>query len=198
MLKNYVWKGKNMDKKVKITLLGDSIRIGYGPLVYQLLGEDYEIFQPNDNCRFSKYTLRYLFDWKEQMEGSRIVHWNNGLWDICNLYGDGCFSTKEEYLKNMLKIAAILTERYDRVIFATTTPVDPRHPHNSNEDIKAYNELLVPRLQEMGIVINDLHRLVYPHIEEYICSDYIHLTDEGKRACSEQVAKVIRETAAAL
>jgi len=183
---------------MKITLLGDSIRIGYGTVVSQLLGEEFEVFQPHENGRFSKYTLRYLFEWKAQMEGSRIVHWNNGLWDICNLFGDGCFSTKEEYLANMLRIAKILTERYDKVIFATTTPVNPKNPHDNNADIKAYNELVVPYLQEMGIIINDLHKLVYPHIDEYICGDYIHLTDVGKSVCGEQVAKVIRDTASLL
>ena len=184
---------------MKITLLGDSIRmIGYGTVVPQLLGEEFEVFQPEDNGRFTKYTLRGLFEWKKQMEGSRIVHWNNGLWDICNLFGNGCFSSKEEYLTNTLKIASILAERYEKVIFATTTPVNPQNPHDNNEDIKAYNELVVPYLQEMGVIINDLHSLVYPHIEEYICSDFIHLTEAGSRACGEQVAKVIRETASAL
>ena len=68
---------------IKVTLLGDSIRaIGYGKMVPELLGSDFEVFQPNDNCRFSKYTLRGLFEWDKQMEGTKIVHWNNGLWDI--------------------------------------------------------------------------------------------------------------------
>ena len=44
---------------IKVTLLGDSIRmIGYGLEVPALLGEDFEVFQPDDNCRFAKYTLR--------------------------------------------------------------------------------------------------------------------------------------------
>ena len=182
---------------MKITLLGDSIRqIGYGPLVPQILGDEFEVFQPEDNCRFVKYTLRGLFDWKEQMEGSRIVHWNNGLWDVCNLFGDGSFSTKEEYLNNLLRVARILTERYDKVSFATITPVDIRNPHNNNETIMEYNAFVVPHLEKMGVIINDLHGLVYPHLNEYISSeDLIHLTEAGSRACAEQVAAKIRETA---
>lgn len=183
---------------MKITLLGDSIRMGYQGNVIELLGDEFEVFAPEDNCRFSKYTLRGLFDWRNQMEGSRIVHWNNGLWDICDLFDDGPFTTKEEYLTNMLKIADILTKRYDKVIFATTTAVDPRNPHDHNETIEEYNAFIVPYLKEKGIIINDLHSLVYPHIDEYICGDYIHLTDAGKKACGEQVARVIKETAATL
>lgn len=49
---------------MKVTLLGDSIRqIGYGTKVPELLGNSFEVFQPNDNCRFIKYILRGLFDW---------------------------------------------------------------------------------------------------------------------------------------
>ena len=60
---------------MKITLLGDSIRlIGYGPLVPGLLGDGFEVFQPGDNCRFAKYTLRMLFEWAGNMKGSRVVH----------------------------------------------------------------------------------------------------------------------------
>lgn len=45
--------------KKKVALLGDSIRlIGYGQIVPQMLGENYEVFQTEDNCRFAKYTLR--------------------------------------------------------------------------------------------------------------------------------------------
>lgn len=38
---------------IKVALLGDSIReIGYGTVVPQMLGDDYEVFQPAENCRF--------------------------------------------------------------------------------------------------------------------------------------------------
>lgn len=75
---------------IKVSLLGDSIRrIGYGPVMPELLGDNYEVFQPDDNCRFAKYTLRGLFEWWADMEGSDIIHWNNGLWNICDLFGDG-------------------------------------------------------------------------------------------------------------
>lgn len=185
---------------MKITLLGDSIRkIGYGTLVPTLLGDDFDVYQPEDNCRFAKYTLRKLWDWQEMMEGSRIVHWNNGLWDVCDVWGDGPFSTPDEYLQNMLRIARILLARYEKIIFATTTPVNPLHPHNSNDLIVEYNQLLVPHLEKLGIIINDLHSVVAPHVDEYIRKDdLIHLTDAGIAACARQTARIIQETAKTL
>lgn len=179
--------------KIKITLLGDSIRmIGYGQHVQNLLGKDFQVYQPNENCRFAKYTLRGLFDWQKDMSGSRIVHWNNGLWDICNLFGDGLFTSESEYKDNMLRIADLLTNNYDRVIFATTTPVNEQNKYNKNSDIERYNAIIVPLLKEKGIVINDLYSLVASDIDKYIRKDdKIHLTDAGIKVCSEQVAKII-------
>lgn len=184
---------------IKVTLLGDSIRqIGYGKVVPELLGSDFEVFQPIDNCRFAKYTLRGLFDWSKQMEGTNIVHWNNGLWDMCNLFGDGPFSTEDEYVANMLRIADILLKRYDKVIFATTTAVRPENHYDNNLVIERYNQIIVPKLREKGVIINDLHSLVAADVYRYICDDNIHLSEDGITACAEQVVRIIKETANAL
>ena len=179
----------------KVTLLGDSIRqIGYGTKVPEMLGEEYEVFQPEDNCRFVKYTLRIIFDFKAQIEGSDVIHWNNGLWDTCtNLYGDGKpFTREEEYVENMLRVAKELKGLGKRVIFATTTPVHPEFYFNDNILIKRYNALIVPKLKEMGIEINDLHATVSQDVYRYICSDQIHLSEEGIDLCAKQVVKAIK------
>ena len=178
---------------IKVTLLGDSIRlIGYGKKVPELLGDDFEIFQPDINCKFAKFTLRGLFDWESNMAGSRIVHWNNGLWDVCDLFGDGTFSTETEYVQNMLRIADLLLAKYEKVIFATTTPVAKENQYNRNSDIEKYNSAIVPLLKEKGIIINDLHTLVAANVDSYISKeDHIHLSQEGIEACAKQVADVI-------
>lgn len=178
---------------IKVTLLGDSIRlIGYGKKVPELLGDDFEIFQPDINCKFAKFTLRGLFDWESNMAGSRIVHWNNGLWDVCDLFGDGTFSTETEYVQNMLRIADLLLAKYEKVIFATTTPVAKENQYNRNSDIEKFNSAIVPLLKEKGIIINDLHTLVATNVDSYISKeDHIHLSQEGIEACAKQVADVI-------
>jgi len=177
---------------MKISLLGDSIRMAYGPRVAELLGPDYEVWQPTENCRFSAYTLRGIWDWADQMEGSEIVHWNNGLWDVCNLFQDGLFTRPEVYMDTMFRIADILLARHRTVIFATTTPVTEDNPYTRNSDIIRYNEILVPNLKKRGVTINDLHATVYPNIDTMIRKDdKIHLTDEGIEVCARQVAGCI-------
>ena len=179
----------------KVTLLGDSIRlIGYGTRVPQMLGDEYEVFQPEDNCRYVKYTLRMLFDFKAQIEGSDVIHWNNGLWDISTrLFEDGKpFTSEEEYVENMLRVAELLKKMGKRVIFATTTPVHNEHPYNDNAVIERYNALIVPKLKELGVEINDLHTTVMQDLYKYIGEDQIHLSQEGMEVCARQVVKAIK------
>ena len=177
----------------KVSFIGDSIRMQYAPVVTERLGAEYEVFAPAENCRFAKYTLRGMWDWKSGMAGSRIVHWNNGLWDICDLYGDGLFTSVDEYVANMLRIADILLSRHEVVIFATTTPVRKENPHNKTEWIEEYNAALVPKLKEKGIIINDLFSLVAANIPRYVADDLIHLSKEGIELCANAVEKAVRD-----
>ena len=183
----------------KVTLLGDSIRqIGYGTVVPQMLGEEYEVYQPVENCRFAKYTLRGLFEheWGQHIKGSDVIHWNNGLWDICNLFGDGPFTKKEEYVETMVRIAKILKTYGKTVIFATITPMLRDNEHNKNGIIDEYNAAVVPELEKMGIIINDLNALVSSDKEKYLrADDLIHLTAEGIDACGKQVCELIIKVA---
>ena len=177
----------------KVALLGDSIRLfGYGRFVPGLLAGKAEVFQPEENCKFAKNMLRILFDHKEDLKDCDVIHFNCGLWDAADIVGDGkLFSTDEEYAENVLRIASVLLTITPNVIFATTTPVHPAHEHDHNEDIERFNALVVPKLQALGIHINDLHALVAADVEGNICEDRIHLTEKGAKRCAEQVAAVI-------
>lgn len=180
----------------KVVLIGDSIRmIGYGKPVAERLCPELEVWQPDDNCRFASYTLRGMWDWQENMRGADIIHWNNGLWDVCQLFGDGAFTPIDEYVSTMLRIARILKERAKTVIFATTTPVRPENSHNKNEVIEAYNAALVPKLLEMGVVINDLYTPISEDVYKYICEDTIHLSEDGIALAADMVEAAIRKEA---
>ena len=183
---------------IKVTFLGDSIRISYAQKVAEKLGSDYEIFSSEENGRFSKYTLRCIHEWYRSMEGTRIVHWNNGLWDVHECFGDGVFTDEAEYIANMTRIADILLKRYDKVIFATTTPVNPKNPYFKNDIIARYNEALIPILKEKGVYINDLFSHVIKDTDRYISADNLHLSEEGVAMCVDLVTDIIKKTAETL
>lgn len=180
----------------KVTLLGDSIRqIGYGKTVAEALEkEGVEVFQPEENCRFARYTFRMLFDYKEQIAGSDVIHWNNGLWDVSDLFGDGQFTPTEEYVETMSRIADVLLKITPNVIFATTTPVKEGYPYQNSDDIARLNSAVLPVLKAKGIAINDLYSTVYPVKEEVLREDdMIHLNDKGIEICTEKVLEAIRK-----
>lgn len=179
----------------KIVLLGDSIRqIGYGTKVPEMLGSGYEVWQPSDNCRYSQYTLHgVLEEWADGIAGADVIHWNNGLWDMSVHGDDGVFTPLEVYGDFMMRIAKALKKTTGKIIFATTTPVRPGHPMNSNEIAERYNAYIVPKLEAEGIIINDLYTLVSAHLDEYVRDDdNIHLTAAGIDACAEQICGMIK------
>ena len=178
----------------KVILLGDSIRlIGYGARAAELLGEDYSVWQPTDNCRFASYTLRMLFEYKDQLEGADVIHFNCGLWDECDLFGDGAFTPLEDYVRLIARIAAILKTYAKTVIFATTTPPSPDMWGHDINRLRIYNEAAVAVLEPMGILINDLFTPVAADIPTMIAEDHLHLSETGIEVCAAQVADCIRK-----
>ena len=183
-----------MEKK-KVVLLGDSIRlIGYGEFVPGFLGDGFEVWQPDDNCRFAHYTLRMLFDFKAQIEDADVIHWNNGAWDLCRILPDGdTFTPIEVYKDELRRIAKSLLAITDKVIFATTTPILEGNPYNRNEDVRAFNDAAREVLEPMGVKINDLYGVVAEDIPAYIdANDFIHLTPPAAKLCAEKVADAIK------
>ena len=172
--------------------------IGYGKPVAARLADEYEVWQPAENCRYAQHTLRGLWDWKADLEGADIIHWNNGLWDLCNLFDDGPFTPIDSYVAQMVRLGELLKQRAQTVIFATTTPVRRDNLRSNNEIIAEYNAAVVPKLREIGIVINDLYTPLVADVDKYISDDKIHLSAEGAALATDIVEDVIRREAGKL
>jgi hypothetical protein len=176
----------------KVLLLGDSIRLSYHPLVREKLSCRAEVTGPEDNCRFTKYTLWYIKSWLDQFGKPDIIHWNNGLWDVYHFNEDtGIFTPKEEYLTELGRILTELRKTGAVIIWASTTPVTPRHGYCRNKDIDEYNGIASEFMKSEGIEINDLNSLLRNNIEGFICEDNIHLNADGREVCANAVAKAI-------
>ena len=179
----------------KIILLGDSIRLSYGNRVTELLGVDYTVWQPEDNCRFAAYTLRMLFDYKAQLEGADVIHFNCGLWDMCDLFGDGPFTPLEVYVEQMVRIAKILKTYAPVVIFATTTPPSPKMWGHDLNRVRAYNAAAMAALEPLGVLFDDLFTPVAEDIDRMISEDYLHASPYGVEILANRVADCIKANA---
>ena len=124
-----------------VFLIGDSIRIGannspgYGVYVKENLAGEANVYGPAENCRFAQYTLRYIREWRREVDAESIdvVHWNNGLWDLLRLDGDEPLTPLDTYLSMLERVHRTLRASFPRarIIFALTTAVvERRAPSN--------------------------------------------------------------------
>ena len=187
-----------MTKLPKVLLLGDSIRMSYQPYVEQILDGKAEVVGPADNGQYSLYTLSSLDRWLEEIGKPDIVHWNNGIHDSGH-NPDRCpvQIPVDMYKANLEFILKRLKELTPSVIWATITPVHPDTPFSNtkwswrNEEIDKYNSAAVELMNSNGILINDLHALVWANPSEFLDEDQLHLSEHGQKACAQAVADYI-------
>ena len=179
----------------KIILLGDSIRLSYQSRVRELLGPDFAVWGPDDNCRFASYTLRMLYDYREQLKGADVIHFNCGLWDMCDLFGDGPFTPIEVYAEQMARIAKILKTYAPVVIFAATTPPSPKMWGHDMDRVRAYNAAAMAALEPLGILFDDLFTPVAEDIDRMISEDYLHASPYGVEVLANRVADCVKKNA---
>lgn len=179
----------------KIILLGDSIRLSYQRRVTELLGSDYTVWGPDDNGRFASYTLRMLYDYREQLKGADVIHFNCGLWDMCDLFGDGPFTPIEVYAEQMVRIAKILKTYAPVVIFAATTPPSPKMWGHDIQRVRAYNAAAMAALEPLGILFDDLFTPVAEDIDRMISEDFLHASPLGVEVLANRVADCVKKHA---
>ena len=178
----------------QIILLGDSIRMQYQPVVAKKLAGVAEVRGPEENGRWSGYTLNSLRFWLPQMPSPDLVQWNCGLWDMGDDYQEGRhFYPLDLYEETCRRICRVLRKMTGNpelpILIATTTPtLIPDH-----EDICLYNDVLRKVAAEENAGINDLYAVVAPAKAEMIGEDHIHLNPAGVQAVAEQTAARIRD-----
>lgn len=179
----------------KIILLGDSIRLSYQNRVRELLEPDFAVWGPEDNCRFASYTLRMLYDYREQLKGADLIHFNCGLWDMCDLFGDGPFTPIEVYAEQMVRIAKILKTYAPVVVFAATTPPSPKMWGHDMDRVRAYNAAALAALEPLGILFDDLFTPVAEDIDRMISEDLLHASPFGVEVLANRVADCVKKHA---
>lgn len=175
----------------QVLLLGDSLRMGYQPLVASLLDGKAEVSGPAENGRWAGYTLNSFRFWIPELPKPDIIHWNNGLWDLGDDYNLGRpFSLPEEYESALERMVTVIGKLFPeaQIIMATTMPTD--NPDTSG--IIAYNDILKKVAERHNIPVNDLFPIVNENVS-LVGPDHIHLTEEGFNIVAKQVAETIEK-----
>jgi lysophospholipase L1-like esterase len=142
----------------KVVLIGDSIRLGYAPLVEKLLQGKAVIVSPKANGGDSANVLKNLEEWviKEKPD---LVHLNCGLHDLkLSKKTKQHQVPREQYEKNLRQIVErIRKETNAGMIFASTTPIhDERHARRGADfdrteaDVQKYNAVALKVMKDAG------------------------------------------------
>lgn len=184
----------------KIVLIGDSIRMGYDKYIKDALSETAEVFYPSENCRFAEYVLRYAHEWKKNGnwgDDVDLVHWNAGLWDALELFGDEPLTSLSYYGEAIKRIDKRLRMLFPKAkfVFATSTNVSEKMSNpdftRHNATIEKYNSEALRALSDTDTVINDLYSLTASLPDSYR-SDWVHFyTPDGTELIGAKVLSVI-------
>ncbi len=200
-------------RRPHVLILGDSISIGYTPLVKEMLAREAVVVRPMhderrpENCAGTKNGVRQVDRWLKLGDGRwDVIHFNFGLHDLkrvdaetggnSNNALDPHQSPPEAYAGQLSKIVARLKKTGAKLIFATTTPVPPGgvRPHRDVEDPKRYNTIARRIMRENKVAVNDLFALVEPRLDEIQRPVNVHFTPEGSKILAKQVVAHIRQT----
>jgi lysophospholipase L1-like esterase len=188
-----------------ITLLGDSIRMGYQSTVCKQLNGVADVWSPEPNCQHTVNVLLNFTEWVAKRPPD-ILHLNAGAWDLRNvLRGEaGNVVPIDPYRQNVARLLA-LGKRFakQKLIWATITPINMEqnfahhaatgHPARTEGDIEAYNAVAVEECRKAGVEVNDLYQFVQDHEPAKIRStDGVHYTPEGYALLGQHVAGVLR------
>ena len=193
-----------------VLILGDSISIGYTLQVRKLLEGKANVFRPLNtrgdaaqNCSGTTYGVTEIDRWIAGQKWD-VIHFNWGLHDLKHVKAPGSNdksndpadpvqASVETYRTNMEQIVAKLKATSAKLIFATTTPVQPGtvNPLREPEAPKTYNAIAVEIAKKEGASINDLFGFCEPQLAKLQLPLNVHFTPAGSQALAEQVASAI-------
>ena len=191
--------------KPNIFLIGDSIRLGYEPMLRDTFGEEANIYGPEKtNCRSSQFVATSLVWWSNMFDFPKkvdVVHFNCGHWDAAHWFDyHEPITSLDEYEKNIRMIICFIKKVFPnaKIVFATTTPMNPEasvgagsNPR-STEEIARYNAAAVKVAKEEGIYVNDLNSFCKDWGGECY-ADYCHYTNESYKLIAEEIKRYIKE-----
>jgi lysophospholipase L1-like esterase/dienelactone hydrolase len=183
----------------KVLLIGDSIRLGYAPLVAKKLAGTAEVISVPAPIGDTTVVLKHLDEWLAGKPA--VVHFNSGLHDV---KVDKAAKTHqvpvETYKRNLTTIVERVRKVTPLVVFANTTPIrDDRHAGRKaafdrfEKDVSAYNAAATATMAGLGVAVNDLHRIVEDGGSETLLGrDGTHFTPAGNERLAEAVADCVR------
>lgn len=184
----------------QVVLVGDSIRLGYAPLVAKKLEGKAVVISHPANGGDSANVLKNLDEWLIR-EKPTLVHLNCGLHDLkLDKQTKKHQVELAQYEANLREIVTRIRKETNAVlVFANTTPIhDARHAQRGasfdrfDADVERYNAVAHAVMREAGVTVHDLNWLVKQNSAEKMLShDGTHYTPEANAVLADAVADCI-------
>ncbi len=190
--------------KQRVLILGDSISMGYTPIVKRLLREDTVVVRPRENCAGTTKGVANIDRWL-QLDGGRfdLIWFNFGLHDLKRVKPSGKNSNDPDdprqaepdvYARQLREIVAKLAATGSELVFATTTPVPEGgvRPHRDVADPARYNAIAREIMAEHDVEVVDLYAFALARQQQIQPRVDVHFTKQGSAALGREVAARVR------
>lgn len=194
-------------EKPNVLLIGDSISMGYTPLVRGSLEAKADVFRIPSNGKDSSFGVEKLDAWLKMNSKWDVIHFNWGLWDICYRHPKSkvqghrdkvngtLTTTEEEYRANLETLVSRLKQTEAKLIWCETTPVPENEAGRKLGDEIRYNKVAAKIMQANEIAINDLHAHALQQLPGIaVKPGDVHFTKKGYKHLAQKVAQEIAAT----
>ena len=183
-----------------VLIMGDSISIGYTPMLQKALAPDIYVEHISGNGGNTGRGVQRAEQWLGGKQWDVIV-FNFGLHDLARIDSlkkynvvDGKVEvTIDDYKKNLNTIVHKLKETTATLIFATTTVVPENAAGRKVEDVALYNAAAIEVMKKNGIQILDLYTpslTIHPNNSK---PGNVHYTEQGYQLLAEPIIKAIKD-----
>ena len=198
-------------KPARVLLLGDSISMGYTPIVREMLNGRADVYRPMrdgrsaENCAGTTKGVQHIDAWLAADGGKwDVIHFNFGLHDLKRVHPKTRKNSTdpnhanqapiETYERQLRAIVAKLKKTGAKLVFATTTPVPKGvRPHRDSTDVLRYNAVAFGVMAENGIAIDDLYAAAFSRLAKIQRKADVHFTRQGSRFLAQKVAASLRK-----
>ncbi|QDU24962.1 GDSL-like Lipase/Acylhydrolase [Anatilimnocola aggregata] len=186
-----------------VLILGDSISIGYTPVVRDALKSKANVIRPSANCGETRMGLAGIDDWLGDGKWD-VIHFNWGLWDLCYRNPDSKTQGNRdkvngkqaiplaEYEANLERLVERLKQTGAVLVWASTTVVPEGEAGRVVGDELKYNAAAERVMKKHGVRIDDLHSLTKRFEPELFTKPGdVHYTPAGYGKIGSQAAAAI-------
>lgn len=187
-------------KLPRVMLIGDSISMGYTPIVRKTLQGVANVHHPAENCAETAHGLKRLSVWLGDKKWD-VIHFNFGLHDLKYLDEKGAYVPPDkgkqvalipDYEAHLRELVVSLKKTGAHLIWASTTPVPARSLGRVEGDEKGYNAAAARIMGEAGIPIDDLYAIAAAHQAEIQLPHNVHFTKAGYEQLADSVVRSVR------